>query len=331
MEEKLCVEQIKPNMGNLFSSYHQTELSNQTSAPGQPPTLCHFPPPACPPVHSFPSRPSKPLMPKNRLHEFTYRSSIPLPVYQTFNVGSQKFRSTVVVDGICYTSGSTFPNKKAAEQDIAKYALECISKKLKDEGCHIIREDTVFCKSVLYEFAVKMNLEMPTYNTIQSEGLLPIFVSKLVFNGVTYSGETGTNKKEAEQLAARAAILSLIEDPRDGTFLSQIIKSKAKLYVALNKVKDSSIFHLGTTHAGANTLIHNNKEVETVAVIDSVSTNASLQASSGAEHPHHAFKIPNSKQGPECIDLPFAFVPPVVGQASDGGETSSRKQRKKKG
>ena len=55
-----------------------------------------------------------------------------------------------------------------------------------------------------------MNLEPPTYNTIQQEALLPVFTSSLVFNGVSYTGEAGKNKKEAEQLAARAVIVSLL-------------------------------------------------------------------------------------------------------------------------
>ncbi|XP_022771936.1 double-stranded RNA-binding protein 4-like isoform X2 [Durio zibethinus] len=319
-------------MADSFSSFPQPSLSDQPSAPVQSPAHFQVAPPAWPSAPSF-TRPQEPLMHKNRLQEFTQRSSIPLPVYQTFNEGSlhaPKFRSTVLVDGISYTSVGTFSHRKAAEQDVAKYALECISKKLKDEGCPLIREDTVFCKSILNEFAVKMNLKMPTYNTIQSKGLLPLFMSSLVFNGVTYSGETGRNKKEAEQLAARAVILSLLDDPRYGTFLSEIIKSKSKLYVALNKVKDSSIFHLGTTLSGSNTLIHNNKEVETAAVSNSEPSSASLWQSAGAEHPHHEFKIPKSEQGPECLDLPIAFVPPAIEQASGVGENSSRKRRRKK-
>ena len=102
------------------------------------------------------------------------------------------------------------------------------------------------------------------------------------------------------------------------------------MYVALNKVKDSSIFHLGTTSAVANTLIHNNKEVETAAVNSSVPTTLSLQPSLGAEHPHHEFKILKSEQVLECIDLPIAFVPPVVEQTSSVSENSSRKRRRKK-
>lgn len=74
----------------------------------------------------------------------------------------------------------------------------------------LIIQDTVFCKSILNEFAVKMNLELPAYSTRQSEALLPVFVSSLVFNGVTYTGEPGRSKKEAEQLAARAVIRTLL-------------------------------------------------------------------------------------------------------------------------
>lgn len=92
-------------------------------------------------------------MHKNRLQEYTQRSSIPLPVYQTTNEGSlhaPRFRSTVLVDGTSYTSLDTFSHRKAAEQDAAKVALDCITKKIKDEGCPIIRE--VCC--IMLEFLV---------------------------------------------------------------------------------------------------------------------------------------------------------------------------------
>ncbi|MFQ6654755.1 hypothetical protein Gotur_025603 [Gossypium turneri] len=170
-----------------------------------------------------------------------------------------------------------------------------------------------------------MNLEMPTYNTIQSGGVLPLFVSTLVFNGATYRGETGRNKKEAEQLAARVVIQALLADDRYGTVVSEIIKSKAKLYDALNKAKDSSF---DTTLTGANRLNHNNTEVENNAVTNHVPN--STHPSSGAKHPRHEFKVPKSGEGTDCIDLPIAFVPAVIGQGSDVGESSSKKQRKKK-
>lgn len=83
------------------------------------------------------------FMHKNRLQEYTQRSALPLPLYQTINEGTQhapKFRASVLVDGTTYWSCQMFSNRKAAEQDVARVALEGISRKIKDEGCPIIRE-----------------------------------------------------------------------------------------------------------------------------------------------------------------------------------------------
>ncbi|XP_024020413.1 double-stranded RNA-binding protein 4 isoform X3 [Morus notabilis] len=158
------------------------------------------------------------------------------------------FRATVLVDGAKYTSQKTFSTCKAAEQDVAKLTPKYISQKKHDDGfpwgfpdaLPLIHKDTVFCKSILNEFATKMNMEMPTYNTIKPEGLLPVFNSSLVFNGVSYTGGAGKNKKEAERLVARTIILSLLGDSRMGRVLYDIIKSKVKLYAALHKVVDCS-------------------------------------------------------------------------------------------
>ena len=62
-------------------------------------------------------------------------------MYQTCNEGfshALRFRSSVIVDGTCYVSGKTFLHRKAAKHDAAKCALECITKKIKDEGCPLI-------------------------------------------------------------------------------------------------------------------------------------------------------------------------------------------------
>ena len=83
---------------------------------------------------------------KNRLQEYAQRSAIQLPMYKTVNEGSQhapKFRSTVVVDGQIYTSSNTFLQRKIAEQDVSKLALEHISKKIKDEICPLT---TLICE-----------------------------------------------------------------------------------------------------------------------------------------------------------------------------------------
>ncbi|XVF81866.1 hypothetical protein PTKIN_Ptkin15bG0190100 [Pterospermum kingtungense] len=205
-----------------------------------------------------------------------------------------KFRSRVIVDGICYVSGETFSIREAAEEDIARYALECKEKKIKNEGYPLIPEGSVFCKSLLNDFASKMNLEKPTYTTMEIQDMIPLFASSLVFNGVNYRGEPCLTKKEAEQSAARTAILSLLDDARYATLLSELMQT------ALKNVKDSSVSLLNTTPAQADTLIHNNKEVETAAGSNkedetaagsnSVPNSAMVQPSSGAENPDHKFK-----------------------------------------
>ncbi|KAK8336198.1 hypothetical protein V6Z11_A09G105700, partial [Gossypium hirsutum] len=116
-------------------------------------------------------------------------------------------------------------------------------------------------------------------------GVLPLFVSTLVFNGATYRRETSRNK-EAEQLAARVIIQSLLADDRYETIVSEIIKSKAKLYDALNKAKDSS-FH--NTPVGTNRLNHSKTNI---AVTNHVPNTTHL--SCGAKHPRLEFETPES-------------------------------------
>ena len=65
------------------------------------------------------------------------------PIYRTMcerPSNALRFRSTVEVDGVTYTSPNTFlqkkkkkKKKKTTEQDVAKVALEHISKRIRDE------------------------------------------------------------------------------------------------------------------------------------------------------------------------------------------------------
>ncbi|KAF5958399.1 hypothetical protein HYC85_005624 [Camellia sinensis] len=282
------------------------------------------------------------LMYKNRLQEYTQRSAIDLPVYNTIKVEGQnppRFRSTVLVNGAYYTSPFTFSNRKAAEQDVAKIALDGTAQKIKDEVCHLIREDRVFCKSILNEYAVKTNLEKPTYNTIQPGGLLPVFVSSLIFNGVMYTGEAGRNKKEAEQLAARAVILSVLGNSDPGTVIFEIIKSKFRLYAALHKVKDLHNTLNGITPVAANTLsspLGKGKEVEVTGGTRDVPSTAISETCSGQltniqaiQQSFHEFKELKSEPSHEAINPPIVSVPPVLEQPLDLGSSSARKRRRK--
>ncbi|KAM7475316.1 hypothetical protein LguiB_022559 [Lonicera macranthoides] len=156
------------------------------------------------------------LMNKNRLQEYAQKSGIQLPIYQTVNEGfphAPRFRSSVLVDGRKYTSELTFVHLKDAEQEVAKLALECIIENTKDEGCPLtlIHQDLLVCKSILHEFAIKSNLNIPKYKTTRAEGQGVVFVSSLILGGKTYTGDVAGSKKVAEQLAARTAIESLLD------------------------------------------------------------------------------------------------------------------------
>ncbi|KAL2934513.1 Double-stranded RNA-binding protein 4, partial [Bienertia sinuspersici] len=173
--------------------------------------------------------------------------SIPLPIYYTVNVkGPQhfpQFRSSIEVDGEKYTCLNTFSSKKEVEQDAAKIALKSIFVKIKN--CISTKTtDGVFCNSILNEFAGKMKIEKPKYDTVKIEGLIPAFFSSLVFNGVKYTGPHGVNKKEAEQLAARTVILSIIANLGEGMKLLEIAKSKAKLFLEVHENICASDFPL---------------------------------------------------------------------------------------
>ncbi|KAM3693899.1 hypothetical protein ACJW31_07G019500 [Castanea mollissima] len=163
-------------------------------------------------------------------------------------------------------------------------------------------------ESILNEFAVKMNLEKPTYNTVKLEqaGFLPVFMSTLVFNGLYHTGELGRSKKEAEQLAARAAIIFLLGNSGSGIVLSEIIKSKDKLYAALHKLKDTS---------------HANISVVPQAV------GVSIGQSSGQVSHELIVSKPEPSQ---AVNLPIELVLAVLPEPSDVGPSSLKKRRKNK-
>ncbi|KAL6960891.1 hypothetical protein U1Q18_038656 [Sarracenia purpurea var. burkii] len=259
------------------------------------------------------------LSPKNRLQEYTQKSGLPFPKYQTTNEGDQRgprFKSSVLVDKSWYTTPVTFPNRKAAEQDAARVALCDVTQKIKDEGCALIHKDTTFCKSILNEYAVKMNLDKPTYTTTQSEGMLPVFISSLVFNGVTYTGEAGRNKKEAEQLAAKDVILSILGISGSGSVIVEIIMTKFKLYAALHKVEGSN--------NGPN-------------CTDDMQITAIPKTSSGEQdnipasnQPYHELKKPKLVLSSEASTPTNVSVPPVSSAKKRNLRNREKKKAKKK-
>ncbi|KAK3409423.1 hypothetical protein EUGRSUZ_J01547 [Eucalyptus grandis] len=280
-------------------------------------------PPSCVPEH---------VRYKNRLQEYTQKIMVHFPIYNTINEGSQhapRYRSTVFVDGKSFTSPNTFPQKKEAEQNVAQIALELLSQKMEDEACPLIHEDTIFCKSILNEYAAKMNLEMPNYRTIQPQGAVPVFASSLVFNGVTYTGDVGKSKKEAEQLAARAAIQSLYDDSKSKIVLLKTIKSKWKLYAAHRETKYSCPVGV---NMGGNSEISDtkNREGSSSGPPNYILGSAIPEACSELPKPHHLFQIPRAVAvASSAVENPLiSFVPSSTEQQPIAATNPGKKRRK---
>ncbi|XP_073041176.1 uncharacterized protein [Primulina eburnea] len=252
---------------------------------------------------------------KSRLQEYAQRACAQLPVYQTLNEGpphALQFRSQVLVDGIWYTSPNTFSSRKVAEHDAAKHAFIGLREKLKAEGRSLILEDLHFCKAILNEYAVKMNMKIPTYVTNESKAHVPIFVSSLQLNGVTFSGDAARTKKEAEQLAARSAILSILVSEA-GTTMSVIVKSKFKFHNALKLAKDSCIIRASPVMDSSiiwASPVMDSSSIQASPIMDS----SSIQASPVME----SSNIPNcdvnkfSSNVPECFTKDPSITPTCI-------------------
>ncbi|XP_076909245.1 double-stranded RNA-binding protein 4-like [Bidens hawaiensis] len=183
---------------------------------------------------------SKPdFMYKSLLNQQTQKLKKPPPIYQTLNEGPEhqpRFRSTVWVDGVCYTSPNTFHQRKASEMDVSKLAYIALTQKAKTDALHFVQQDKTFCKSIIAEFAAKKSLDKPAYETAQLEAV-PAFRSNLVFNGGTYTGESAKSKKEAEQSVARSVVVQYL-DSEFGTDMADIVYCKMKQYNEMNRVHE---------------------------------------------------------------------------------------------
>ncbi|VVB13484.1 unnamed protein product [Arabis nemorensis] len=186
------------------------------------------------------------LMHKNDLNCYCQRLSIPMPVYESTSEGydhAPRYRATVSVGKRSFTSQNMFSNRKSAEQDAAKVALqhlldedEANATKLRLYLRKLVCQEKVRSKMILNEFLVKNKMEC-IYKTVQVENP-PVFVSSLALNGTCYKGKAAKNKKETEQLAALAAILSLLDDPTYATMMYEVLKSKFSVCSAFYEPKD---------------------------------------------------------------------------------------------
>ncbi|CAO2201593.1 unnamed protein product [Urochloa humidicola] len=176
-------------------------------------------------------------MHKNRLQELCMQTHKEMPIYKVELEGDYhhpKFRCTVEVVGQQFSSTGSFSRKKEAEQDAARVAYETLATIGEDdvkEMFGMIDQDTMFCKSVLYEFSVKTKTSWPSYSVDCLKKPCTMFVGSVLFDGNIYIGESASNKKEAEQNAARAAIKSILA--ADNSCMIGIVRSKKQLITAI--------------------------------------------------------------------------------------------------
>ncbi|CAO2210818.1 unnamed protein product [Urochloa humidicola] len=176
-------------------------------------------------------------MHKNRLQEFSMQTHKELPIYKVELEGDchhPKFRCTVEVGGQQFSSTGSFIRKKEAEQDAARVAYEILAPIGEDDAKEVfglVDQDTMFCKSILYEFSVKTKTTRPSYSVDCLKKPFTMFVGSVLFDGNTYTGESASNKKDAEHNAARAAIKSILAP--DNSCMIGIIRSKKQLITAI--------------------------------------------------------------------------------------------------
>ncbi|ESW35391.1 hypothetical protein PHAVU_001G231400 [Phaseolus vulgaris] len=182
-----------------------------------------------------------------------------------------RFRSTVTVDGMSYTSPNLFSQRKPAEQDAARIALLSLQEHREDDEPPVVHENITFSKAILHDYAGKLNLEKPEYNIVQLEGPHPLhFVSSVRFNGTHYTGTTAKNKKTAEQLAAYHAIVTMLDGCTSG-LLYETMKAKYRLPGAIKPIEPLGIGATNSISAAMTSrentyvsLSHKNKEAAVV-------------------------------------------------------------------
>ena len=81
---------------------------------------------------------------KSVLYEFTEKEDIQRPFFQTVKEGpchAPRFQSTVLVANASFTSQTTFPHRKAAEEDASKVALEGLLAKYSEQDISTVSSE----------------------------------------------------------------------------------------------------------------------------------------------------------------------------------------------
>ncbi|KAK8562276.1 hypothetical protein V6N13_019697 [Hibiscus sabdariffa] len=181
---------------------------------------------------------------KNQLQELAQRSCFNLPSYTCIREGpdhAPRFKATVNFNGEAFESPQFCTTLRQAEHSAAEVALQSLSSRGPSHSlASRILDETGVYKNLLQEIAQRVGARLPQYTTFRSGlGHLPVFTGTVELAGITFTGESAKNKKQAEKNAAMAAWTSLKQlaketassssEPENNDELEQITIARALL------------------------------------------------------------------------------------------------------
>ncbi|XP_058094450.1 double-stranded RNA-binding protein 6-like [Magnolia sinica] len=151
---------------------------------------------------------------KNQLQELAQRSCFNLPSYSCIREGpdhAPRFKAAVNFNGEIFESPNFCTTLRQAEHSAAEVALNSLSNRGPSHSLAArILDETGVYKNLLQEIAQRVGAPLPLYTTFRSGlGHLPVFTCEVELAGITFTGESAKNKKQAEKNAAMAAWSSL--------------------------------------------------------------------------------------------------------------------------
>ncbi|KAL5202310.1 hypothetical protein ABZP36_013262 [Zizania latifolia] len=158
---------------------------------------------------------------KNQLQELAQRSCFNLPSYACIREGpdhAPRFKATVNFNGETFESPAFCSTLRLAEHAAAEVALNELSKRGPSSSLAAkVLDETGIYKNLLQETAHRAGLKLPVYTTIRSgPGHTPVFTCTVELAGMTFTGNPGKTKKQAQKNAAMAAWSELKQLPQVG-------------------------------------------------------------------------------------------------------------------
>ncbi|KAJ0260129.1 Double-stranded RNA-binding protein 2 [Hirschfeldia incana] len=179
---------------------------------------------------------------KNQLQELAQRSCFGLPSYTCLREGpdhAPRFKATVNFNGEIFESPQYCSTLRQAEHSAAEVALGALSNRGPSHSLAArILDETGVYKNLLQEIAQRVGAPLPRYTTFRSGlGHQPVFTGTVELAGITFTGDSAKNKKQAEKNAAMSAWSSLkqlaketsnsMPEPENSDELEQVIIARA--------------------------------------------------------------------------------------------------------